>query len=324
VRKFLWRGILFVVQVALVLGVGFLCLDRLMGSIIHTRKEIAVPALTGKTMYQALESLAPLGLGIIQEGQEHNPDIAVGTIVKQYPPGGSTTREGSIVRAVISLGSEKISTPELIGLPLRKAEIELKLAQLSLGETQERYSLEQPRSYVLEQDPKPLTLTEKGEMVHVVISQGEPPASMLIVPDFVNQDVTRVSQWSQSNRIELKIIENWTASAADGTVLSQSIKPDTLWKKSDLENLKPILELTVARQSSGNNQKYINYTFPATPARTRELSIKTISANGEEEVAKIHGNPNQTVKIPISSGNASLKRVRVYLDGVFTEERDLK
>lgn len=294
-----------------------------MASIIHAHKEVAVPNLVGKNLYQAVESLSSLGLGFSKEAQENNPDAPVGTIVKQYPLAGSKLREGSLVRGVLSVGGAKIATPELTGLALRKAEIELKLSELILGETEERYSLEAPRGAVIEQDPKPLSLVEKGEIVNLVISKGEPGPDYVIVPNFVGKDLDTALDWCQKYGLETATSEDWTTANEDNTILEQSIKPDTLWKKRDLNTLRPIFKLTVARQAQTKNVKYLDFHVPVKPKRRRALMVKVSGPAGDKELLKIETEPGQTIKIPLPENTSSMNKIRIYLDGVFTEEKAL-
>lgn len=295
-----------------------------MGSIIHSRPEITAPDLKGKTLHQALEAVSALGLNLALESQEHNPDVAAGIVLKQHPLGNARLREGASVRVVLSIGGERITTPEVVGLSLRKAEIELRVAGLGLGEIQERYSLQEPRRFVLDQDPKALTLIGKGELVHLVISQGEPPPEKVILPNFVGQDLAKASAWAQNYKVNLKVIENWMGSAADGTILDQNLKPDTLWNKEDLAYARPTLEITVAKRSSKATGASLEYTLPLKPKRVRDLSVRLVHSSGEQELLRIQAQPGQALKIPLPTDPNGSQRLRIYLDGVFSEEKVLR
>lgn len=322
-KKFLFRGLIFSLQFLLIIAVGYVCLEWLMASIIHSHKEVTVPNLVGKNLYQSAEALSALGLGLIKETDENNPDVAVGVIVKQYPLAGSKLREGSLVRAVISLGGAKITVPEITGIALRKAEIELKLAELILGETDERYSLEAPRGTVIEQDPSALSLADKGEIVNLVISKGAPGPDYVIAPNFVGKDLNIALEWCQKYGLETAIVEDWTTTGVDNTVLEQNIQLDTLWKKRELENLKPVFKFSVARQALAKNVKYLDFRVPAKPKRRRALMIKASTQTGDKELLKIDAEPGQTVKIPLPAESSQIKKIRIYLDGVFTEEKSI-
>lgn len=314
------------IQIAIIIGAGYLSFEMLMRAMVHGRKEVVVPELKGKTIREALEELSRLGLGLAQESEEYAPNAPVGIILKQYPLSHATVREGKIVNVAVSLGSEKITVPELTGLPLRKAEIELKAANLILGEMDQRYSLKQQRGYVIEQEPEALALAEKGEPVHVQVSLGKPPAHKIIIPDFVGNDIKQVHAWIQQHPMPLKIIEQWGhKDKPNGAVLSQNLKADTVLERDRLPSLTTGLEVTVARseENASDSQNYLEYTLPARPNRKREVVLKILKDQQEEEVFRSWAMPAEKIKIPISSSWQGQARFRIYLDGVFAEERNL-
>ena len=323
-KKFLLKILLGLAQIVLVGGAAYLSFEWLMNSMVHSRKEIVVPALTGKTLREAASELSKVRLALSLEGEEYAPEQAVGTVVKQYPAPGSKVREGKIIAVFASIGSEKISVPEVTGLPLRKAEIEIKAARLALGEIAENYSLRQPKGYILEQDPKSMELAEKGDLVHLAISLGEPPQGKLIIPDFVGEDLEKATDWTQRHQATLLVKEDWTRSdEPNGKVLKQNLKPDTLFEKEILKEEGLALEITVARRKTSALGRFLEYTIPDKPIRKRELILKAISKGAEREVFRTTALPGDTVNIPLPESLNSL-RVRVYLDGIFTEERKLK
>lgn len=313
-------------QTAVVLGAGYGALEYLMRSIVHARKEVEVPDLRNRPLNQAITIVSRLGLAMAKEADEYAPDLPAGAILKQHPLPGAKVREGKIIRVAVSLGSEKIAVPELIGMPLRKAEIEIRTAQLALGETAEIYSLKQPKSYVVDQDPKPLGLAEKGELINLTISLGEPPADKLIVPDFTNKDAETAIAWANNNGLGFRVHEEWNAAgAADRNVLKQNLKPDAVLDKNS--NLtRTTLELTVARNlSSSPEGPVIEFTLPAKPLRDREVVFKMLGKGGEKQIFHGRAGPGEKVRAPVGQIAAKEQaRIRIYLDGVFTEERTLK
>ncbi|MBI4667974.1 MAG: PASTA domain-containing protein, partial [Elusimicrobia bacterium] len=321
-KNFVIKTLLFFLQLGLVIGISYGAFEWLMQSIVHARKEVVVPDLRGKTIHQAVAVLSPAGLALAGEGEEYAPQMPVGAVIKQHPLAGATVREGKIVRVVVSMGSEKISVPELIGLPLRKAEIEIRSSQLALGETTEIFSLKQPKSYVVDQYPKPLSLTEKGEMINLVISLGEPPSDRLIVPDFTGKDSDNAAALAKDNSIEIRIHEDWNvpAGSLDRAVLKQSLAPDTILDRERDVSSKIILELTVARNLSPSAMiGAIEYSVPEKPARQREVVLKLLVRGGERQVYRGRAGPGEKVRLPLGQlPDKNQARLRIYLDGVFT------
>lgn len=291
---------------------------------VHARREVTLPDLKGQNLRQAINVVSPLGLALIKENEEFNLDLPAGTISRQFPLPGATVREGKIIRVILSQGNEKIQVPQVVGSPLRQAEIEIRAAQLTLGEINEIYSLKQPKGSIIDQEPKPMALTEAGDLINLTISLGEPPSEKLIVPDFAGKDLSQPQSWAKINGVNWKILEQWDATgAADRTVIQQNLKPDTIVDRNPNELSKLTLELTVARnmQNTGHG-RFIEYTLPNKPLRQREIVLKALLPGGERQVYRSLATPGETVKIPLSSEPSSPKtRYRIYLDGVFTEEK---
>ena len=145
-----------------------------METVIHNRKEVMVPDIAGKSSVNALQALSEMNLAMKIEGYEFNETVPIGTVLRQTPEAGATVREGKIVRVVFSQGGESVFTPNLIGLPLRNAELLLRQRQLVLGEVSESYSLKAEKGTVLSQDPKPELSVSKNTMVQVAVSAGAP------------------------------------------------------------------------------------------------------------------------------------------------------
>jgi serine/threonine-protein kinase len=108
-----------------------------METVIHNRKEVLVPDISNKSAVSALQALSENNLAMKIDGYEFNESVPIGTVLRQSPDAGATVREGKIVRVVFSQGGESVFTPNLIGLPLRNAELLLRQRQLVLGEVSE-------------------------------------------------------------------------------------------------------------------------------------------------------------------------------------------
>ncbi|MEK6544380.1 MAG: PASTA domain-containing protein [Elusimicrobiota bacterium] len=320
--RFFLRLLGGLLQASIIVACGYLSFDWLMKGMIHARQEVIVPELKGKTLRQAVDELSKVGLALVKESEEYAPQLPLGVVVKQYPLANSTVREGKIVNIALSLGSEKITVPELTGLSLRKAEIELKASHLALGEVEEVHSLRQPRGFVISQEPPALALTEKGDLIHVSVSLGKPSSDRLIIPDFVNKGISEVAAWAKKNRVNLKISERPSDALTNDSVIEQSLKPDTLYNRDKIEDTGLTLEVAVARNHNGDpSGRFLEYTLPAKPLRKREIVLKILSGQSENEIFKTMAEPGERVKIPVHESWPQNSRIRIYLDGVFTQER---
>src|SRR5690349_21103071 len=103
------------VLAALALVVAYLGFDWAVGAAIHSRKVVVVPDLSSKAVNDALNVLAPLGLGLEKEGEQFDKRFPPGAIVRQTPAAGMPVREGRIIRVTVSQGGETLFVPNDVG-----------------------------------------------------------------------------------------------------------------------------------------------------------------------------------------------------------------
>src|SRR3990167_3337634 len=108
----------------------FFTLNWAVKTAVHAQKDVVVPDLTGQSLYEALDVLSRLNLGLKQEGAEFNDQVPVGTVLRQLPPAGMSVRESKVIRVTLSQGGESIFVPDLEGQSLRSAEIALRMNSL--------------------------------------------------------------------------------------------------------------------------------------------------------------------------------------------------
>lgn len=97
----------------------------------RVRATAAVPDLTGLTVAEAAERLAPrLVLG--RQSSRDDPNAA-GTIVGQQPPGDAVVDSGTAVDVVIASGPHRVRVPDLINRPIERATALLADSGLALG-----------------------------------------------------------------------------------------------------------------------------------------------------------------------------------------------
>ncbi len=78
----------------IVVVIAYLGFDWAVGAAIHNRKVVLVPDLSSKAVNDALNLLAPLGLGLEKEGEQFDKRFPAGAIVHQTPAAGMPVREG--------------------------------------------------------------------------------------------------------------------------------------------------------------------------------------------------------------------------------------
>ncbi len=139
--------------VILGLVIFYVLFNWTMSAVIHSRKEVAVPDLKGKSIDAALSMVSPLNLGLKKEDEEFDQNVPAGTIIRQHPFPGMTVREGKIVKVTVSQGGKVTFVPDLSEQPVRTAEIAIRSSGLSLGEETFRFSVAVEKGHVVSQDP---------------------------------------------------------------------------------------------------------------------------------------------------------------------------
>jgi beta-lactam-binding protein with PASTA domain len=138
---------------------------------IHGR-EVAVPNLAGLTISEASKEANSLGLSLNIENRFYSTTTPPGHIIAQYPIPGVTVRRESAVRATESLGTQQVSTPDVLGQSERTASINLRRISLDLG-TVAYMNAPGEAGIVLAQTPNPNASGVDRPRVSLLLSQPE-------------------------------------------------------------------------------------------------------------------------------------------------------
>ncbi|MDA8244489.1 MAG: PASTA domain-containing protein [Elusimicrobia bacterium] len=289
-----------------------------METVIHNRKEVMVPDIAGKSSVNALQALSELNLAMKIDGYEFNETVPIGTVLRQTPEAGSTVREGKIVRVVFSQGGESVFTPNLIGLPLRNAELLLRQRQLVLGEVSESYSLKAEKGTVLSQDPKPELSVSKNTMVQVAVSAGAPPAGIVMMPDFRQKRSDEAQQWAAQSGVPLNIKEDPASLFPGGTVIDQDPQPDTVVSPDS----KVTLTVSSRKGDASSGKEFrVHYEVSQSGAQ-RHIRVVALGKSGDREI--FNGLRDPGSKIDLSVPYAGAEKIRIFVNGILVEERPVK
>ncbi|MEI7482048.1 MAG: PASTA domain-containing protein [Elusimicrobiota bacterium] len=290
-----------------------------MDTVIHSRKEVIVPDIQGKSAANALQLVSESDMAMRIDGYEFNDSVPIGTVLRQAPSAGTTVREGKIVKVVFSQGGESVFTPNLIGLPLRNAELLLRQRSLMLGEVSESYSLKAEKGTVLSQEPKSEMSVSKNTMVTVVVSAGNPPGGIVLMPDFRQKKIDETYQWASDNKLEVKTIEDAGSLFPGGTIIDQTPPSDTVVSPES------VIRLTVSsRKSSGGQEEkefHIHYEVSQSGSQ-RHIRIVAVSKQGDREIFNGLRDPGSKIDLTVPYGGAD--KIRIFINGILVEEREVK
>ncbi len=309
--------IAFVIALGLFLGIAYFSFNRLMELLVHSKGEIMIPDLLGKTISEAIKITSEQEIYIKLIGEQHNEKIPPGSIISQQPPPGMVVRKGKVVKVIISSGGEMVYVPDVVGKSFRQTELILRQEGLLLGEETLVYSNKVKKDFVVAQDPEPGEIVRKGAMVNLVLSQG--PASLVevpLMPNLVGQSIHKVRNILEEVGLtlgEIKWVVNNTL--AEGTVIKQSPLPGEVMAEETEVHL--VLSQK-SRKETVLKEERIYYEL-LQGGNKREVRIVIKDLQGEREVYRREHSPGSKISLPVQFlGRA---RVMIYVDEVLVEEK---
>ena len=306
-----------ILLVAFLGAIAFVSFNWAFSALVHTRAEKPVPDLINKNGDTALDLLANVNLALRKAGEEYQPDVPAGAVIRQLPPAGILVREGKVVRVWISQGKESVEVPDVTSMPLRDAEFTLKKANLNIGKVDTAYSIEIEKGNIISQNPEPLSLAVKGETVNLVVSNGEPSSNMILMPDFLHKKFAEISNWASNHNLEINVTEDPDSFFPSGTVLEQ--KP-----QADMEIIVgETIEVTISsnKEADGSKLHHVHYELPQGKNDSR-VRIILIDSLGEKEVLNELKQAGSKIDLNIPYGGEAV--IRIYINGILVRQKELK
>jgi len=175
---------------AAALGGTFLLFFGVALRVALRARVVQVPALVGKTVNDASQTLGGLGLTLRVDPTRRTDDkVTANHIMLQDPPAGAAARTPRSIRVWLSAGPRTTTVPELIGQTERTARIRMEQDGVALGSVSEFRSPDYPADAVVSQDPPP---EAKAPQVSLLLNRGEASVTY-VMPDVIGTDGNRVS-----------------------------------------------------------------------------------------------------------------------------------
>ncbi|HUT08605.1 MAG TPA: PASTA domain-containing protein [Candidatus Latescibacteria bacterium] len=156
----------------------------IFSQVVLKSETVTVPNLIGQTVGQARAELVKKDLPLVQKGTESSDRWEKGLIVRQDPAAGSRIRVTKAVRVTTSLGSEKVTVPDLVGKSLDEALTMLQAGSLVKGALTQVHTPRLPAGRILNQRPAPGAVVERNSRVGLLLSQGDTD-DRYIMPDLL-------------------------------------------------------------------------------------------------------------------------------------------
>ena len=213
-----WAGRMAVLIFVLA-SVAFLSAITTMRFAIQGR-EIVTPNLVSAPLARGQTELQARGLHIRVEDRVYSA-LPEGSIVRQSPSADTHLKIGEWVHAVVSLGQQKVTIPQLSDRSFRAAQIELLSEGLQAGEVSSAHLPEFPSDIVLQQDPAAGSTNASSPHVDMLVSLG-PQSPAYVMPSLEGLPVAKAEQRLSSAGLKVGAVTPLPLTGRPpGTVTSQ-------------------------------------------------------------------------------------------------------
>ena len=185
---------------------------------------VAVPNVEGRTVEQAAAILGAAGFSFVE--MRELSDVAEGLVVRTEPPADTRVEQETVITLVVSGGPEQVSIPAtVIGDEVAVARDLLESDAYGLVVTTvERVDEVIPAGVVIDTNPPPNTLVQRGSTVELIVSSG--PGQVRVPPLVgLTEGQARNSLDEEGLGVDVSYQELEPGAPEDGTVLEQSIPP---------------------------------------------------------------------------------------------------
>jgi serine/threonine-protein kinase len=312
------RGLFFLVLVSFSLF-AFILSTLVTARVLRRESEVMVPDLTNKSYESARSILRVQRLPIAVAEYRFDRQIPVNQIISQDPPAGQTVKSGRQVRVVVSRGTSASKVPELNGMNMHQAAIELAKLGLNVGRVSRFYSPDADKDIVLDQSPRPGDYTNRGTNINLLVSQGAKPI-WYIMPSLKGLSIDRATQVLNYIQVELKEIKRIVDDLQpSGTVMEQIPVAGMRIQAGDPAGL--IASIQTADQQQG--PRLVNILYHVPPSQN-EVRVKLIIRDntGLHEIYNAMEKPDSEIKIQ-KTIQGDRAKMYIYINNAMTEERDI-
>jgi penicillin-binding protein 1A len=148
---------------------------------LHGPVEAPVPTVLGLSRQEA-SALLTMHRFVVQVTDRPSAEAPPGSVVEQYPAGGVSLLQGSVVELVIAVSPPSVTVPGVTNMD--RAEAHALLQGLGLRVEERPVGDAAPEGWVTGQHPAAGTVLARGETVEITVSQGPPapPTSSTTAP----------------------------------------------------------------------------------------------------------------------------------------------
>jgi beta-lactam-binding protein with PASTA domain len=183
------------------------------------------PDVVGQPFDQATSSLSAEGLALEAAAEEYSETVPAGSIMTTDPLPGDGIRPGGTVSAVISLGPERYSVPDVRGSTPAEATAAIVEAGLATAGRVEAFDDQVPAGQVARTEPAIGEPVPPDTPVNLVVSKGPEPVEL---PDITGKKQSVATKRLEESGLQVTTTKEFSTSVAQGRVVSMSPKAATV------------------------------------------------------------------------------------------------
>jgi serine/threonine-protein kinase len=283
-------------------------------------EEVRVPDFTGKTLEEAAALAEKAHVRLDDPDKRYDEAVLPNRVISQRPEPYARVKMNSKITLVVSLGKEIVEVPDLKGMDLRQALLELERLELNPGTQSREYSDEVEPNEIASQSPAAGVHAEKGTLVDIVLSDGPEPL-LVTVQDFSGMNIADAESYlAVSGLVKGRITEEIREGVPAGIVISQTPEPGQL-----------VMVGSAVDFVIGKSQDASSLLDAITPVSTlvtivvppgtdlQEVKIRINDYYGERDYYVGMHTPGERIEKQINAWGRKM-RIRVYIGGVLYKD----
>ncbi len=177
--------------------------------------EVEVPDVSNLTVEEAAEAVSHASLNLTVESRFYSTTVPAGRVLSQSPAPGATVRKGWHMRVTESMGPQRVTIPDTVGMDERDAGSAIRKASLDLGALAHIPAPGAPDTVLAQTPPANAEGVDKPE-VSLLLSQPEASApKAYVMPNLVGMSFGAASARMREMDIRLTASMPQIAPVAD-------------------------------------------------------------------------------------------------------------
>ena len=187
--------------------------------------EFVLPEFTNQRWVEIQHGLSDLKLKYEITSEEYSPGVEKGIILNQFPIAGTKVKEGRVIKFVLSKGQKMVPIPDLAGLSVRQAMLNLETANLELGEIAWAFSDTLPEKVVVFSYPNAGMEIPMGSPVNLMVNRGR-ASNFTYMPKVMGLTIDEAVKMIEDKSLRMGVITYRT---------DENYLPETILEQSEAE-----------------------------------------------------------------------------------------